>query len=144
MKKTVFIVCTFLFTIFSAYSQTADLSIIVTSIRTNSGNIKIGIFNSEESFKKKTDPVAGVVLKCDDTIIQYKFRNLIPDTLAIAVFNDENSDDTLNTKKLGIPTEGVGSSGVQNTKLSKPKFENASFYFENDTTIRIQLVYPRK
>ena len=144
MKKIVLIAWLFLFVILSGHSQSANLSVVISNIRLSGGNIKIGVFNSVDSFKNKSNPVTGVKLIFDDSESRYTFKNLFIDTLAIAVYHDENADDSLNTKKLGIPIEGVGFSGIQHSRLSKPKFEEASFIFRNDTTITIQLVYPKK
>ena len=78
-----------------------------------------------------------------DTLVDVSFRNVANGMYAIAIYHDENSDRQLNTKKLGVPSEGVGFSGELKSKLKPPDFKEASFMLHRDTTIYIRMRYTR-
>jgi uncharacterized protein (DUF2141 family) len=122
-------------------AQTADLKVVVAQIKEPEGNIRIGIFDNAIDFKNKENPVAAKEVAINGKEISCVFLNLKIKRYAIAVFHDQNSDAVLNTKKLGIPLEGVGFSSKTASKLHQPIFPEASFVLKNDTTVLINLYY---
>ncbi len=128
----------------SCFSQSADLTILFEGIRSDTGLLKIGIFDNAHDFMRKKDPVVGVKCSPEKPVTRYVAKDLKPGKYAVAAFHDENNDDTLNFKVLGIPLEGVGFSGNFNSRLKPPGFVLASFHLENDTTIAIKMIYSRK
>lgn len=140
--KNILLVIPALFFIHSVFSQT--ITIFVEELTSKSGIVNIGVFNSEQSYQTKTLPVAEASV---EVITDNKIStciNLPEGKYAIAVFHDENGDNQLNTKKLGIPTEGVGFSGRLKSKIRAPKFNEALFHLQRDTAVHIVLKYPDK
>ena len=125
-------------------AQTANLKIIVSDVRETSGNIKLGVFNKTHNFMTKTDPYLKSKQDVKDSVVHFYFRDVPLGRYAIATYHDENNDDTLNTKKLGIPVEGVGFSGNFNSRIKPPDFRLASFKLKQDTSIFIPLIYSKK
>jgi uncharacterized protein (DUF2141 family) len=135
----------FFFSASSCFGQDADLSINVTAVEISyKGNLKVGVFNSAESFKNKAQPVFESTLKVKDTLESLNFKRIPPGFYAVAIYHDENEDNTLNTKKFGIPTEGVGFSGSYKSRIKPPDFKEAGFNFSRDTIINIEIRYPKK
>ena len=123
--------------------QTADLKVTVSGIKELKGKIMIGVFDNAFDFKSKKNPVASKAIPAKDSTVSYTFSDLAHDRYAIAVFHDENNDSELNTKKLGIPLEGVGFSSKVASKLHQPIFPEASFLLKSDTTIVVNLYYTK-
>lgn len=146
VKRHSFLVSLFFFLFIAiGFGQSFNLSVSVTGINQNQkGSLMVGIFNTAESFKNKTNPAFENSLKVSDSVESCTFNQLSTGFYAVAIYHDENSDDTLNTKKLGIPSEGVGFSGSQKSKFKPPNFEEAGFSFSKDTIINIEIRYPKK
>lgn len=125
------------------YGQKADLKVVVTNINEVKGNIRIGLFDNALDFKSKKNPVAGAEVTIKDSIVSYVFTNLAYKRIAIAVFHDNNSNGELDTKKLGIPLEGVGFSSKVASKLHQPVFPESSFQLKNDTTVFVRMYYSK-
>jgi uncharacterized protein (DUF2141 family) len=127
-----------------SHSQTADLKVVVNHINEKKGKIRIGIFDDAIDFKSKKNPVAAAEISAKDSTVSYIFKNLTCERIAIAIFHDQNSNGELDTKKLGIPLEGVGFSSKVASKLHQPVFPEASFLLKSDTTIFINLYYTKQ
>ena len=124
------------------HAQKVIITVVVKDIALKGGNMNIGIFDTEPAFQSKQEPFAGASIAVADTSKIKTTFELPFGTYAIAVYHDENGDNQLNKKKLGVPEEGVGFSGKHTSKIRPPKFEEASFHLKNDTTIHIALRYP--
>jgi uncharacterized protein (DUF2141 family) len=124
------------------HAQKVIIKVVVKDIAHKGGNLNIGVFNTEPAFQSKQEPFAGASIAVADTSKIKTTFELPFGIYAIAVYHDENSNNQLNKKKLGIPEEGVGFSGTLKSKFRPPKFEECSFHLTNDTTISISLKYP--
>lgn len=125
-------------------AQTAILSVEVENIQNISGSIKVGIFDRVHNYRTKSDPFVKARQTVTDSVAIFVFKDLPLDRYAVAIFHDENNDDTLNTKKLGIPIEGIGFSGKFNSRFRPPDFNMASFRLKADTTINVKLIYNKR
>jgi len=118
-----------------------DIKLEIDGIKNLGGNLMIAIFDDETSFKNKENPVFDKIVMVNDTLMEYVFTKIPIGEYAVAIYHDANSDGQLNTKKLGIPVEGVGFSGNHSSKLKKPKFTDCTFKHENYTQLNIKLFY---
>ena len=125
-------------------AQTADIEVNVYNIKQSTGNLKLGVFDKVHNFRTKSDPYLKSSKNVTDSIARFSFYDVPYGRYAIAVYHDENNDDTLNTRKLGIPTEGIGFSGKFNSRIKPPDFVLASFRLKNDTLISINLIYHKQ
>lgn len=142
LKFTSIFLLFFLFGI-QTFAQTATIKVEVTDIQTIRGKLRMGVFNHVHDFRTKSNPYLRTSQVVKDSTANFVFKDVPYDRYAIAVYHDENNDDTLNTKKLGIPIEGVGFSGKFNSRIKPPDFPLASFRLKNDTTIVINLIYSK-
>ena len=138
------VVIIFLFSYFTGSTQNANLIVEIKDISSTQGKLMVGIFDNPTDFKLKTNPVYKQIVSPSDSAVSYSFKSVSKGIYAIAVFHDTNENGSLDTKKLGIPSEGVGFSGILSKGIKPPDFEEASFNLVNDTIIAISLKYPRK
>lgn len=144
MKLIGSIIFLFFFFNLSVSAQTARVSIEVTQIKYLVGTIKLGVFDKVHNYRTKADPYLKASQAVTDSIMIFIFEDVPYGRYAIATYHDENNDDTLNTKKLGIPIEGIGFSGKFNSRVKPPDFNLASIRLKADTTIIIKLNYNKK
>ena len=143
MKSVAIVALLLLFPTAYLMAQECSVSVEVNGLINTEGKLRIGIFDNSEDFKNKENPAYSKSLVLADTSIKADIQNIEPGTYAIAVYHDENNDYQLNTKKLGIPSEGVGFSGISKSKIKPPDFETASFILKGDTAILIRMRYPK-
>ena len=134
----------FMFCLGAVFAQSSDLTIQIKNIEVLKGKIMIAVFNNEDNFKTKENPNFSDSLNVSSSNLKLTFKSIPQGTYAIAIYHDENSDGKLNAAKLGIPTEGVGFSGIATTLHKKPKFEDCAFEINRDTTISISMIYKKK
>lgn len=134
----IFLFCT------SVSAQTANISVKVKNIQNLTGSIKLGVFDNVHNYRTKSNPYLKARKPVTDSLITFLFENVPLGRYAIATYHDENNDDTLNTKKLGIPIEGIGFSGKFNSRIKPPDFNLASIRIKSDTTITILMKYNNK
>lgn len=133
-----------MFASLSAFSQSATLRVRVEGIDSDKGKIMIAVFDNADDFKNKQRPFVADTFDIKEESLSVDFNNIPNAVYAIAVFHDENSDGKLNTAKLGIPTEGVGFSGISGKFTRPPKFNDCSFEFKNDTAIVVKMYYRKR
>lgn len=119
-------------------AEAQDLELIVTGIRSKQGEIVIGIYRDEASFRmdqpflrKKFDKsgMQNGVLKIP--------LSLAPGTYGMALLDDENRDDKMNFSFFGVPKEGYGFSNYVLTGLTRPRFDSVSFTVVKGTEQKI-------
>lgn len=108
-----------------------DLTIIISELKNDKGDIKIGLFNSEGSWNSKNEKFKGAIIKIKNKRSEWVIKNIPYGEYAIKFFHDENGDDRINTNFLGIPIETYGfyMSGI--SKYIPPSFNKAKFMFKS-------------
>ncbi len=105
-----------------------NVEVSITGIRSDKGQIALGIFKDQESYQK------------DEAFLEIQFpkKEIIngsmtvsfspePGIYGIALLDDENNNYLMEYNFLGMPKEGFGFSGYYHTGLSKPSFDKFSF-----------------
>ena len=105
----------------------------IHNIKTSTGVLRIGVFDSEEGFKSEKSCIYIKSKKSamvnDELIVDLKLQ---PGTYGISVLDDENDDGKMNWKYFTIPREGFGFADYYHTGLKKPRFHNFSFTIDRD------------
>jgi uncharacterized protein (DUF2141 family) len=119
----------------SARSQNVDIVVSVNNIKSNSGIIKVCVFDKETGFPEKTN----IALKCVNStakkgVMQVKIEGIVPGKYAIAAHHDENNDGKFNTNFIGIPKEAAGASNGAKGKMGPPKFTDAVIAIDKNKT----------
>ena len=134
MQKIILLVFS-LCAIFTAQSQTVNITVSANNVKSSKGIVKVCIFNKETGFPEKTN----LAVKCINTsatkgIMQIKIEGIASGNYAIAVHHDENGDGKFNTNLLGIPKEASGASNGAKGKMGPPKFSDAVIAINNSNT----------
>lgn len=137
------VVILFLFLQVIGFSQSPELNIHVIGVSEIKGTIRIAIFSDAENFKAKIHPYDSAILEIKSTKASHTFK-LRQNTYAVAVYHDENDDNQLNKRSMGIPTEGIGFSNIYKKSKRPPRFDESSFFLKSDTTILIPIFYDKK
>ena len=132
------------FTEVAQAESTTSLTVVVNGIRNQTGEICMRVYNSEKGFpdNAKSEVKSGCT-KITGNSIKQVFSGLKPGNYAVAVVDDQNGDRKLNKDFFGIPEEGFGISRnpIVSISTGTPKFRNASFKVDKNTTINIFLKY---
>jgi uncharacterized protein (DUF2141 family) len=110
--------------------KTGTLTILITGIENNKGNIQVGLFNSEDSYKGEKEKYKGAVIKVKNKKVIWILKDISYGTYAIKAFHDENSDNKLNTNFIGIPTEKFGFSNNPSILMGAPSYSKTKFVFD--------------
>jgi uncharacterized protein (DUF2141 family) len=137
--------------------QAADLTLTVEGVRSNTGEVLIGVYENADAFKRAIDSSAtksallpqawriiGVSLRAKAGSQSIIFTQLPPGRYAVIAFHDENDNGLLDANVLGVPTEGFGFSNNAHGFLSAPSFDEAAISLGlGNTSIAISLNYRR-
>jgi uncharacterized protein (DUF2141 family) len=134
MKKL--IVSTLLLTSAFAFSQ-VTIQVEVDGLKNNRGNVMIGIYNSENTFLKKTFKGNTAVIKHNKAAAT--FSNIPAGEYAVSVFHDENGNRKLDLNFMGIPTEKYAASNGATGFMGPPKYIDALFKATENKTVLIKI-----
>ena len=148
-KFTTFLVATlasfsFAETLNAQTTTTATLSIVVTGLRNQLGQVCLGVYKNTPGFPVNAQGI--VQRRCvskTGSSVTVKFTGLKLGTYAVTGIDDENKDFQLNQNALGIPTEGVALS-INPTApplMGPPTFKDVSFPVQKNTTKTLKVTY---
>ena len=122
-----------------AYAQNAGVEVKITGLRNNLGTVKIGLYNTEDTFLKAIYKSAVSAIKQGQATAQ--FSGLPAGTYAVSVFHDENDNGQLDKNSFGIPAEGYGTSNDAGGFMGPPKFGDAKFTITAQEKSHIKIHY---
>ncbi|MCQ2267895.1 MAG: DUF2141 domain-containing protein [Bacteroidaceae bacterium] len=134
MKKMILACLCMLF--FSLSSSAQKLTITVKNITEHVGTLKIGVYD-EEGYMKTTLAAAEVQANKDEVTVTVNLPRA--GKYAVAVFQDKNGNNKLDSNFLGIPNEPFGFSNLKSFPMGSPKFKTAAFDVEKDQKIIVPL-----
>ncbi|BAZ12437.1 hypothetical protein NIES4071_42680 [Calothrix sp. NIES-4071] len=125
-------------------TSTPTLTVIVNGVRQHKSRVCLRVFKGEKGFPldNKGEVQSGCT-PITGNVVKKQFYGLKPGKYAVAVIDDENGDAKLHTDFLGIPKEGFGISRNPTVSVTSgiPKFKDASFTLDKNTTINIKMKY---
>lgn len=136
MKNKIILIALLLFTISTVFAQQENKSITVniSGIKGNKGNIFIAVYTNKDNFLKKPYlKKIGNIKNKKSTIV---FKNVKPGTYAISLYYDANSNKKLDFNAFGIPKEQTGASNNAKGNWGPPKFKDAKFKIVNEDIIQ--------
>lgn len=130
--------CLLLLTASDLFSQTVEVT--VTGIRSEKGQIAIGVFLDEESFRREKAYLEIQFPKKDirDGVMTVSF-SLEPGIYGLSLLDDENSNRKMEYNFLGIPKEGFGFSDYYHTGITRPKFDDFRYTVVQGQDIKIKV-----
>ncbi len=116
-------------------AEPVALEVVTGEFRRVRGDLFIEVSDaSGEELTGGIHPVTGKT-------ITVQFDSLVPGTVAVRLFHDENSNGKLDTNLFGIPSEGYGFSNNPRSRFGEPPLKDRVFELHADTTIHIELIY---
>ena len=127
-----------LFTLFliSTFAFSNEIKIKITNVKSKEGKVVMSIHSSKESFKNRI-PDKTLILQAANDEIETTV-NLPDGDFSFCVYQDVNSDGTLNSNLIGIPKEPFGFSNY-NGKSAPGNFEKHKVTINQDSKLVIQL-----
>ena len=130
-----------LFAVLPINAQT--LTVEISNIRNNKGNIVLSVFYDNESFRKEEALFSNRYhkrdLKTDKMTCKIQLK---PGPYGITILDDENSDGQMEFSFIGIPQEGYGFSNFYHRGITKPEFEDFDFIIgEKDKIVQVEMKY---
>jgi len=115
-----------------------NIEVVITGIRSTQGQIIIGIFKDDKSFREEKPFMSKNFKKSEisNREMTVKF-SLDPGTYGFSLLDDENNDEKMNYSFIGIPKEGFGFSDYYHTGLKRPKFDVFKFVLNKNQNKRI-------
>jgi len=132
-----------LLTLLSSLSLFAHtLTIEVSHIENNRGQILIGLFNQSEGFREVDKTYQkGSLTTINDKSMVYTFKDIPKGIYAISLFHDENSNNKLDTNFIGMPKEGYGFSNNIRHIFRPTTFDEAKFGLNGNLNMTVELGY---
>ena len=118
-----------------AQEQIHNLTVEITGMKSNTGTVFVSLYNKNSSFLK--NGYKETIAKISNKKAIVTFKNIPKGIYAISVFHDENDNKKLDTRIFGIPKEPVGCSNGAVGHYGPPKYEDAKFNLDKDTTISV-------
>ena len=128
---------------FEKANTTSDLTVTVTGLRNNDGQVAIQLFNNSKGFPEKIEnAIKSLVVNPTNNKAVFTVSNLPAGTYAIALMHDENRNKKMDKSLFGVPKEGFGFSKNPKIVFSAPSFSDCSFRIGSETKqLSIKLIY---
>jgi uncharacterized protein (DUF2141 family) len=143
MKTKIYITVIFICGLFVQFDLSAQgkLKVTIKKIKEAKGNIRVGLFTSEDDFLKKA--AFGKVIKAEQGEVTVVFENLQPGDYAVSIIHDENENGKLDSNFVGMPREGFAFGNNAMGTFGPPSFEKAKITMTKDksATQAIDLKY---
>lgn len=109
----------------SAGIDIGNITVTITGLKNDKGNIVLALVNSKESFdSEEIKPFMGAVVHVKDGSATYTFNNVPYGEYAIKFFQDENGSGKLECGLFGLPKEQYGfSNNAQSKNYKKAQFK---------------------
>lgn len=122
----------------SAGIQAHTLTVDIDNIQVQTGALMVQLYANAEDYTSGKNPSASMIKPVTKTEHRLVFSDLADGQYALKVFHDENSNHSLDTNILGVPSEGYGFSNNAGS-FGPASFKDASFSLQGDTQITIHI-----
>ncbi len=137
--KINFLVIVYLSSVFWFELFAGEIRILVSNIEEKRGTIHYGVYNNPKLFPDERGKILGGFEEVSRVIKEgLLIDDLEESNYAIAIFHDKNSNNKFDTF-FSIPKEKFGFSKNARVFLSPPKFEDASFFVGQNSTVEIMI-----
>jgi len=108
-------------------SEISNFELVIYGLKDVKGEVRIALFNSEEKYGDKEDPLHAVVLEVKSDTVVWDEAELPFGEYAIAVYHDKNVNGKLDSNFLGIPKEAYGFSNNARGRFGPASWKDAHF-----------------
>ncbi|MBS1978812.1 MAG: DUF2141 domain-containing protein [Bacteroidetes bacterium] len=123
-----------------SHEDRGSLTVTISNIK-KTGKMHIGLYSKGDKFPDKKYQVKGLISECSGAQCTVTFDAVPYGEYAIAIFQDVNDNNELDTGFFGIPSEPVAFSNNFRPKFGGPKFDECRFRMENPSQVeKIELI----
>lgn len=128
----------------AAHAQQGNsISVQVSGLRNNNGDVRCGLYNSAATFPKSGQEFKGVVAPISGQHATCTFTGVAPGVYAVALFHAEKGETKMRTGFFGQPEEGYGFSRDAGGSMGPPSFNAAAYTYSGGVTIwPVTITYP--
>lgn len=138
MQRIILITALFLSGILASFAQEKHtITINFKGMKSDKGNLYVALYNKPDNFLKK--PLKGFMVKVVDKKATLTLKDISTGIYAVSAFHDENENKKMDTNFFGIPKEPTGMSNDAKAFMGPPKYEDAKFKVNKNTTISINI-----
>ena len=123
--------------VYTQAQETFSLTLSISGMKSDKGDVYVALYNSEKGFLKKT--FKTTIVKVTDKKALASFTGLPKGVYAISVFHDKNDNKKMDTNCLGIPKEPIGMSNDAKAFMGPPKYKDAKFMVDKDINMNIKV-----
>ena len=135
-----YILLIFTFLLVNSPSETNTLTLTISNINNIEGNLRIGLFNTGESFLEEGQAYRSFNVEVNDESETIVIKNLPKGNYAIGLYHDKNSNDKCDRNFLGIPKEPYAFSNNFKPRFSAPTFKDCQFEISSDHKLELKLI----
>ncbi|MEO8535686.1 MAG: DUF2141 domain-containing protein [Flavobacterium sp.] len=135
MTKIIAIITFFICSLMSA--QNVNLTVTVKGLKNNTGAVKVGLYNSEETFLNTT--YKSIVSEIKNNQVTVTFVGIPKGEYGISTYHDENSNGKIDKNMMGIPSEAYACSNNAKGFMGPPSYKDAKFTVSKDLKTEIVL-----
>lgn len=121
----------------NAQEETFKLTVNISGLNSDKGNLMVGVYNKKEYFLKKQ--FKGKIGKINNKKSVVIFENLPKGEYAVSFVHDENDNKKMDTNFIGIPKEDYGCSNNATGFMGPPKYDDAKFQLTKNKIIDIKI-----
>jgi uncharacterized protein (DUF2141 family) len=123
--------------------QGNTISVPVSGLRNNTGDVRCGLYNSAATFPTNGQQFQGVVAPIANQQATCTFTNVPPGTYAVALFHAERGQTKMDTGMFGMPRDGYGFSRNAKIGMGPPAFSDAAYsYAGGAVSFPVAITYP--
>lgn len=139
-RRTIWLIIMLFILGFNSSAEEASLSLTVkvTGVEEDQGQIFLSLFTSESNYLKQPVISRNFPVENNDEM-KLEMNGLGEGIYAVSVFYDQDGDGKMKKGFMGIPKEPVGFSNNVKGTFGPPSFEETSFQLETDMEIVIHL-----
>lgn len=130
----------FVFTI-TLCAQNTNISVNITDVRNNKGNILYALYDNADSFNDEKSFVKAGIVKASKGTVTIIISDVPDGVYALSVFHDENKNEVLDFNLLGMPREGFGFSMNPTIRFRQPNFNDCAFTKKGNVYITVEMKY---
>lgn len=117
-----------------ADESTQTVSIHVSGLRSQSSDLYVAVFDSEEGFPKPEHSSTTTTISVDAESVEFSLSLPNSSPTGIAIFQDLNGDGKLTKNGFGLPIEPYGFSNNARSTFGPPSFSQAAFKASEKTS----------
>lgn len=118
----------------------ADLTVAVSGLRNQKGQVLIALHDDSASFPNKWKRALAVKRVPARDGADATFENVAPGRYAVIAVHDEDGNGEMTKTLIGLPVEGFGASNNPSF-FGPPRFGSAVFDLREDASLSVRMVY---